>query len=1210
MSDHREILNEAEVDFLLAGAAEEEIPTGPETAGEDYLSPTATMHGDLDQIALADIFQTLGMSKMEGVLRVRNPLEEREVFCRDGYVRILVPPRLTARRLGQRLVQAGRLQPEELRTALLEQRKEKRPLGQILLSAGLIEQDALDEILGMQVAEDLFALFTWKHGTFEFFKGNPAVKGVPARFHSCPEYEVNSLLLEVARRSDEWQSILDALGSLDEIPLAVAAPADPEALSDAHRAVLEGADGYSTYRQIADQTTLGLFEAARAARDLCTGKILRPIDDPAMISVATRLAEEGEGKRAIVLLQTLRDRPGDRSLGIIKGMAQVLEQVGERRFASSLLLEAAQRSPMPEDALERARAARNLVPYDPGTLSFLRTVLVAHEPPDSPELEKCTIDLIDALIDADLVPTALEIVEDARRTDTLQPQILLREARARQRARDPEGAVEALLELAEHYRAEDDRTRTIETLESILRIDRSRRDVHKQLVAMRRTRLGTIVRMLAAMLVATLIGGMGFVWWQQHAYELAVDQATDEISALLDKGARAEARERLGHWRAELGHCEAVEDMASRVAFAEAAERQRLERVRRARVNERLTEAAEALGRGDLRDAFARYAESHAERGLEEEVRDVVTTRVTALLEALDRTAEQLRDRIPPPPSEVFDRKELATNLAALRKACPETLLRAYTQLAAMTAERALPEFLDRAVQERVPAVLAEAGPDIERARELTASYVQALERNETHRRLDPMFKAAVKREAEYDFVGALELYRELEQQPTGDADLRTHFRDRVARNATITRLMDELANATKAGDYETAHQQLRALRVSFPDIPFDELVRLPLLVVSEPVGATVTCNGEVIGKTPLLLARVPAHETRIDVAYPGFDGDQHTVAGDGDARWTGRLILRPDAEWRHGSAIELPPIATPDGGLVFVDRSGAVLRVPTGLGKATWRFDSQDLSGWLTNPLLDGDQLVFASLDGTLRAIGVDDGRLAWSLGDLPCEVAPVQLGRTVALATTDGRLHLIDLEARRRASADLKEPAYGALHAAGNRVFVVGERGLVSCWQAPELTRVWQRQLPEVASPRAALVHDLLIAGDDQGRVFGLDVATGEVRWQRDLGTATLGQMACANQIVWLSTPDRVLRIDARNGADLAPFARPEKDWAGPPTIAGQRVIVPLRGGPLQVLHGETGACLYRLAGDKRSRVLVVGDRVLVARPDHVVHGYGPLR
>lgn len=72
MADKGELLNEAEVEFLLAAAGEGE-PTSSAPAPTSGEGQTVTMRGDLEQINLADIFQTLAMAKMEGVLRVRNP---------------------------------------------------------------------------------------------------------------------------------------------------------------------------------------------------------------------------------------------------------------------------------------------------------------------------------------------------------------------------------------------------------------------------------------------------------------------------------------------------------------------------------------------------------------------------------------------------------------------------------------------------------------------------------------------------------------------------------------------------------------------------------------------------------------------------------------------------------------------------------------------------------------------------------------------------------------------------------------------------------------------------------------------------------------------------------------------------------------------------------------------------------------------------------
>src|SRR5690606_3163369 len=186
MTDNRDILNEAEVDFLLAGAAQDATT---ETPSLEDGNQTVTMHGDLDQISLADIFQTLGMSKMEGVLRVRNPIEDRQIHVRDGYLRAHVPPRLALRRLGQRLVRAGLVQNEGLRAVLIAQGKEKKKIGELLVERGLVTAEAIEEIVSTQIAEDVFALFTWRHGSFEFWKGELDASQ-KQMFAGCPEFEV------------------------------------------------------------------------------------------------------------------------------------------------------------------------------------------------------------------------------------------------------------------------------------------------------------------------------------------------------------------------------------------------------------------------------------------------------------------------------------------------------------------------------------------------------------------------------------------------------------------------------------------------------------------------------------------------------------------------------------------------------------------------------------------------------------------------------------------------------------------------------------------------------------------------------------------------------------------------------------------------------------------------------------------------------------
>lgn len=1207
MSNNREILNDAEVDFLLSAAAGDETPVVTPEASPD--SQTVTMRGDLDQIQLADIFQTLAMSKMEGVLLVRNPLEERQVYCHNGTVRIKVPPRVALRRLGQRLVRAGLLEPDQLRATLVLQRKERLPLGELLVKEGLLTQDQIDQVAGMQVAEDLFALFTWRHGTFEFYKGELNDPTQQAAFELCPEFETNSLLLEVARRSDEWECILAAIGNLDEVPRRIAEPANEADLDEAHHGLLRGADGQTSYRALAEQTTHSLFEVARAARDLVQGGLLENVDDLQLTQVAMQYAQEAQEKRAIVLLQTLRDRPGVRSVEVVQLMAAALERAGERKLAGQVLLEAAQLETEPEAAIAMARRARDLAPRDAGTNSFLRTILLAHSAPDSPELERCTIDLLDALLEADLTSTALEIVADARATGTMRPQILVREVRARQKARDSAGAVQALLELADAYEAQGDRARTIESLESLLRLDRSLTDVKKRLSLMRQTRIGRIVRWVAVITCTGLLGGMGIVVWQQNSFDSAVKQADQEITELLAAADRGAARERWQHWAATLGECEAVEDLRRRIDFADAAERTRKEKLHRLRIAERLTEAGTALSAGNVERSMTVYRELWQDPALQQEVAEAAAARLGALLDTLEQTAKSIAHGLPPEPSTLIDRRDLAAHRQDLHAICPPALLTLFDGLE--RADDHLPDFLPTAQHQRVATLLPQTRSLFAHAAHLTKAYEEALLRNEHERRLDPMFKAAVDREAAFDFAGALDLYQQLEQAPAGDKQLKQHFRTRVERNTTIVAGLDALQAATANADFATAQQQYRSLAAAYPDVPFARLVRLPLRLDSYPPGAKVTCNGAEVGSTPLALSYVPAVENKITVQLPGFRAAHTMVTGDTVGAWVGHLVLEPARTLRFEHAVEQAPTIDDDGRMFFTDRGGVVSARSQGDGSSLWQLPTGDLSGYLSRALLRGQHLFVTSLDGDLRAIERATGKVAWTMTDLPTEAGPALVDKYLVLATTDARLHCIDLDQRTTVRADLPQPSHGEVIAVGSTVICIGERGVVSAFTLPTLTPAWQYDLEAMPGLWATRASGSLLVTDDRGRVRCIEIASGKLLWRADLDLEVMGPALVTGQHALLVSPERIERLDLATGQRRAPIVRLEANWAGPMQRVGGRLVVPVASGSLQVLDEQTGAPLYRLEASKRGgRCAVRDDRLYVMQADRTIDCFPELR
>ncbi|MBL8752215.1 MAG: PQQ-binding-like beta-propeller repeat protein, partial [Planctomycetes bacterium] len=631
-----------------------------------------------------------------------------------------------------------------------------------------------------------------------------------------------------------------------------------------------------------------------------------------------------------------------------------------------------------------------------------------------------------------------------------------------------------------------------------------------------------------------------------------------------------------------------------------------LQKLLRAKATERLNAAAELLRRGELLAALAAYREVAAEPSMAKEAGQVCSTRMRSLLADLVGTSKALPARMPPPPGPLLDRRQMATNLADLQAACPPALQRAFGELQQLAQQDPLPPPLDPDLRAEIDQTVRDASRAFDAARATTTAYQEALQRNEQQRELDPLFKAAVEHETANDFSGALARYRELEQQPALAGELRAHFRDRVARNATIVRLLDALRASTTAGDFTKAQQHLRALRLSFPDVPFDTLVQLPLRVTSEPTGARVLCRGQDVGVTPLLLQRPPAEHTEVSVVMPGFRSAETTVVGDEVGEFCGRLVLVPDHSWRHGSAIETTPVLAGDG-LVIVDRAGNVTgrRVS---GDIVWTFRSRDLSGLLSAPIVHGAHVLFASLDGDVRCLDRTTGTPAWTRSGLPAEVAPVLVGDHLVLATTDRELVVLTLGGEERRRIALPGTAV-ALQAHGDLVVVLDSGGNLAAFEAPALQARWQQATGIRDGQCLLLGRGTALVADERGHTVAIDASNGSRRWRQDLDVELLPPMLTAGNDALLPTRTALLRFDLRTGAPGAKVAVPALEFHGGALALGNRLLLPQRDGVVQVLDLR-GTPLYRIQTGRKPKLLANGDLVFVIDEDHVVHVFSQLR
>lgn len=1190
-----ELLSSEEVDFLLDGERSNDSGAANNGGQEPAV---VTMRGDLEQMPLTDIFQTLALTKMAGMLRVRNPIEQRHVYFKDGYVRVLVPNRLVARRLGQRLIHAGVLEPEALRTALLEQRKENLPLGEILVQKGYVARERIEEVIGMQVTEDLFSIFTWRHGTFEFFKGECREPQLLSRLEACPEFEVNSLLLEVARRSDEWEGILTTLGSLEEVPKIPDGMAIPDDLDDAPRALLLHADGMQTFRELSETALLTLFDAARAAHDLVRRGCLVHISDEDMVQVALRAVHDGHHKRALMVMQTLRDRPGERPMAVITAMADVLKEAGESKVASRVLLATAQLQTDPQVTLDLARRARAMSGRDTEILMFLRNALLTHGgAARERDVEEITFDLLDLLIENGECDLALSILDEIPRDGEEDVSYQIRRARALQRKKDVPAATAVLMELAANAALQGERARAVEFYEQVLKLDRDRKDVAKTLRQLRTSARARFIRVMAIVATLIVVSGLGVVMWSQARRQSDLMAATDSVTRLVKLGKLGDAREELTRWRAVFADGVEMDDLQRQIDFAAAAEKTRRLREAQHEAETQLSEAAKAIDAGDIAAAFPMFERLSQRADIGAEAGKLLDTQLEGLSARFDNLARTLASHLPPEPDLLLDRRTLEENFSSLRTRFTPELSQLAEQLRLAATQSRFPKCATQETIDKLMHALVVADPVLQTARQRYQQYDSARQRMESERRLDPLFKAAIESERQLDFAEALKAYRRLEIEHT-DQSLRAHFRDMVARNATIVRYLDAIAAATSNGDFATAQSQFRALKLAYPEVPFERCARLPLRIESVPSGAAVTWNGEEQGVTPLALTFSPDGSNQVVLRLPRFRNEQATLQGDQQGLLRRVLTCVPDAE------VELTGVSEQQGragghGRVFVtDRSGSLSAIDAQKGTVAWTWRSGDLSGLLTSPQLHEDKVITASLDGTVRALNVGDGTVAWSLPHLPTEVEPALDNGILAVVTTGNQLALVR-------AADGKPGATVNLPAAVHTNLVVTEHLLITCLAngtvlAHELSRGenrWQARTPGGPLCATAVPGGVAIA-DDTGRITVFDL-TAKTRWQVSMGSAVVGRPSHNGKELAVVLQDRIVLLDLRTGAISASLPAGDQGFSGPATFVGDRVLVPHRDGRVDVLGARSLEPRYRLGGEQRVSApltAIAGQGVLV--------------
>lgn len=231
--------------------------------------------GSLREASLPDVLQLLAMGQKTGCLSVTDRSNFGSIFFDRG--RISYASIVNRRdRLGDVLVKNGVLSPQQLDAAVaLQGRQRQKRLGDILVEQQMISRDVLHRFIRIQIEEAVYYLFTWAQGTFSFEADvRPDERDLLVAIN--PE----SLLLEGARRVDEWSLIEKKIPSFDvifDLDRGRLATAGELRLTNEQERLLPLLDGQRDVTALIDASGLGEFEVGKALYGLATAGFLHRV---------------------------------------------------------------------------------------------------------------------------------------------------------------------------------------------------------------------------------------------------------------------------------------------------------------------------------------------------------------------------------------------------------------------------------------------------------------------------------------------------------------------------------------------------------------------------------------------------------------------------------------------------------------------------------------------------------------------------------------------------------------------------------------------------------------------------------------------------------------------------------------------------------------------------------------------------------------------
>lgn len=299
-----------------------------------------SIKGTLETFNLCELLQMLAFNKKEGTLVLEAEGGTRTLFLDQGQVSFLQRDAEVAARF-LRLLRQHEIGDAGQQAAAAERHEaDGTPIGEQFRKLGLLDEAYHLHLHREALLEQLFECQLTAVAGFEFVEGKALLPDGSDDRPAKPLLPVESLLLDLARMLDHWNTVTSVVPGPGEIyegtGIAVDLAEQEDIDPDVAAQVIPLIDGRRTLTKIAEQVHATPYAVMQIAATLFEGGGIRAVPTDDLVRRAEDLLARGEAADTIALFQRCIDR-GDADLTVRLRLADALEACGRLEDAAAEL---------------------------------------------------------------------------------------------------------------------------------------------------------------------------------------------------------------------------------------------------------------------------------------------------------------------------------------------------------------------------------------------------------------------------------------------------------------------------------------------------------------------------------------------------------------------------------------------------------------------------------------------------------------------------------------------------------------------------------------------------------------------------------------------------------------------------------------------------------------------------------------------------------